>query len=305
MPEEGDYAVCSLNKCKLHFECAGISETTWTNMGNTRQKTWKCKVCRGKPVNSDAISKMHDDFLLKMQETIKEQFSIYKTEINEKIEGLTESVEFVSGKIDDYEKHISALDNKVKELEKSNNSLMAHNKVLQNNYDLLQEQLDSLEQYNRNRNLQIDGIPFDVQETIPTIISKLSDIVGESVNFVVDIQAAHRVPTQRKSGVKPIIVQFTNRQKRDMFLKKAKRLQLKSTQFKSSVPETYVYVNEHLTPRNKELLYKAKQLKEKGFKYIWPKDGKVFVRKSDSPDHKTLQIKSCFELEKLLNLPNA
>jgi len=47
-------------------------------------------------------------------------------------------------------------------------------------------------------------------------------------------------------------------------------------------------------------LYKAKQLKDVGYKYIWPKDGKVFVRKSDSGNDKTVQVFTFADVEKLM-----
>ncbi|KAG8296026.1 hypothetical protein J6590_066654 [Homalodisca vitripennis] len=53
-------------------------------------------------------------------------------------------------------------------------------------------------------------------------------------------------------GPRRIIVQFVNRQVRENLLAKCKK------------PDTNVYVNVHLTPFNKELLYQAKKLRYHG-----------------------------------------
>jgi len=42
------------------------------------------------------------------------------------------------------------------------------------------------------------------------------------------------VPTKRKSGIKPIVIQFTNRQKRDEFLKKSKTVKISTKLFNNS-----------------------------------------------------------------------
>lgn len=179
--------------------------------------------------------------------------------------------------------------------------LLSENKSLLDQLSALKLHVENLDQYNRNKNVEIDGVPEVPNEKIENIVSKLSNMVGVNICPEADVQAVHRVPTKRKSGIKPIILQFSNRQKRNLFLQKSKGIQIKSTDFVSNVPQTTVYVNEHLSPSNKELLYRAKQLKENGYQFVWPKDGKIFVRKNSSRNEKTIQIISAADVDKLLN----
>ncbi|KAG8260204.1 hypothetical protein J6590_102074, partial [Homalodisca vitripennis] len=120
------------------------------------------------------------------------------------------------------------------------------------------------------------------------------------IDFTTDVQAVRRVPTKRKSGVKPIIVQFSNRQKRDAVLKKArdKNLKLKSTHFVPNAPETRIYVNGHLTTYFKEPLFEAKKLKDIGYAFVWCKYGKVLARKTERGN--VIQILSKSDVEKIL-----
>lgn len=304
VPEDDDYALCSIKQCKLHFECAGIAENTWSRMGQKRRDEWKCKLCQGKafsvPINNDTISKLHEDFLAKMQETIKEQFEIYSSKVNDQIAELKESVKFCCSKIDEYENNLSCYKKEVNSLKNNHEYLYDENQELKHNFAALKLQYETLEQYNRKHNIEIDGIPLQNDETMPDIVGTLSNIIGEPVNYQVDIQAAHRVPTKRKSGIKPIVVQFSNRQKRDAFLLKAKKIKIKSTAFVNNVPETFVYVNEHLTPFNRELLFKSKQLKLNGYKYVWPKDGKILAKKTDSDRDRAVHVASFEILQGLL-----
>ncbi|KAG8317656.1 hypothetical protein J6590_023001 [Homalodisca vitripennis] len=141
---------------------------------------------------------------------------------------------------------------------------------------------EELDQYNRNRNVQIDGVPETKGEAMSNIIKKVFEILDVPIDYELDIQAGHRVPTQRKSGQKPIIFQFSNRQKRNLFLAKAKekRNLLKPTNFVADAPETKVYINEHLTIYNKELFEFLVFLASAGISYnviilteIWAKSG--------------------------------
>lgn len=57
-----------------------------------------------------------------------------------------------------------------------------------------------------------------------------------------------------------------------------------------------LFFNEHLTAKNKDLFIKSKLLgKQKDFKFIWAKNGKVFMRKSKNS--KILLIKSVDDLQ--------
>lgn len=300
LPSDGEFAICAINNCKFHFDCAGVTKTTWNSMGQARRDSWKCKSCRSKSVTNDCMSKLHDDFLLKMEHLIKEQFSIYSKNVESQIAEFQKSVEYCCEQVDDFQKELAAEKNRVKCLETSNEFLKSENKVLRDRLTSLQLHVEDLDQYNRNRNVEIDGIPETQNENIETVVNQLSQLVGVNLNFANDVQAVHRVPTRRKSGIKPIILQFSNRQKRNTFLQRAKTVKIKSTSFMPSVPETFVYVNEHLTPYNRELLYKAKQLKEKGYKFVWPKEGKIFVKKSESHTDKAIHVTTLAEVEKLL-----
>jgi hypothetical protein len=51
-----------------------------------------------------------------------------------------------------------------------------------------------------------------------------------------------------------------------------------------------VYINESLTPFNRKLYAKARNLKsEKKVKYLWVRDGNIYVRKTDGSDRITIR----------------
>ncbi|KAG8249590.1 hypothetical protein J6590_017580 [Homalodisca vitripennis] len=105
-----------------------------------------------------------------------------------------------------------------------------------------------------------------------------SNIIDEPIDFHLDV---HRISIKRVNGPKPIVLQFTNKQKRDRFLQKSKaaskRQEIKSMDIIAGVFKTNVYVNEHLTHFFKNLFCQSKRLREIGFKFVWLSEGKIYV----------------------------
>lgn len=60
---------------------------------------------------------------------------------------------------------------------------------------------------------------------------------------------------------------------------KARKINTRATPFVAYVPETPIFVNEHLTPKLSSYCTRARKLKDKGFTFVWPNDWKIFVKK--------------------------
>ncbi|CAH2090658.1 unnamed protein product [Euphydryas editha] len=67
------------------------------------------------------------------------------------------------------------------------------------------------------------------------------------------------------------------------------------TGYRAVVP---VFIQEHLSPQNKALHAAVRiRAKEKGYKYVWVRSGKIFVRKSEDSGY--LFIRNMVDLNKL------
>ncbi|KAG8287664.1 hypothetical protein J6590_031778 [Homalodisca vitripennis] len=138
---------------------------------------------------------------------------------------------------------------------------------------------------------------------MPEILNKVAEIIQEPLDFNKDIQACHRVPTKNKSGIKPIVVQFVNRQKRKTAKAKVNREHLKSAAFIRNVPQAKVFIGEQLTAYNRDLLYKTKKLRDIGYQYVWFREGKVFARLDNT--RKAVVVTCEEDVEKLLKEKSA
>lgn len=158
-----------------------------------------------------------------------------------------------------------------------------------------EQKLTNLEQYSRNKNIEIKGLPASDDEDLPEILKKLGDTIGEPITKS-DVDICHRVPT-KDGGCPNIVVQFHSRTKRDAVVEKARKKRVRTDEL-GAPGRSPVYVNDHLCPDLKILLGKAIARKnEKQWKYVWTKEGKILARKTDTS--RVLRITSVNDLEKI------
>jgi hypothetical protein len=94
-----------------------------------------------------------------------------------------------------------------------------------------------------------------------------------------------RTRSTNTSSPRPIVVKFIRKIARDNFLAsvRQKRKIITSDNIEVGGTTRNITINEHLTLRNKQLFYQSRLLgREKGYKYIWTRSGKVFMRREDS-----------------------
>ena len=130
-------------------------------------------------------------------------------------------------------------------------------------YDLELQQ-DSLEQYTRKYNIEIHGVPEskdeNLHELITSVASKLDvDIQRQDIDI---IHRLHRKPPR----IKPIIVRFTTHGKKQELYQARYKLRDIDLSIILKVPglegkSHNLYINENLTSKRKELLGKARKLK--------------------------------------------
>lgn len=214
----------------------------------------------------------------------------FRREIRAELRTLKESVKFCSDTCDG----VKEIGSDVKELRKEMQSLVRSNHELRVENEKLSARIDELEQYQRLNNLELKGLPLDGDPS--DIVRKIGDAVGESISEA-DIDICHRVATSKPSQ-KNIIVRFVSRSKRNTVLTKSKKKRIDTTSLGLPGPTTAVYVNEHLTRKNKQLLGAAiARKREVRWRFVWSSGGKILARKDENAD--AVKIDSLADLEKM------
>lgn len=179
---------------------------------------------------------------------------------------LCESVRFMS-------KELDTMKLKQEELVTSNKALLSRNEALE-------KRVADLEQYSRMNNVEIKGIPTSQGEDCGAILKRIGDAIELPI-LTTDIDTAHRVAS--RSNEKSIIARFCSRDKKNEFIRKARRARLRTDHIGftggTNMP---IYVNDHLTIDNKKVFSKALALKkENKWKYLWTENCQIKARKTD------------------------
>ena len=108
-----------------------------------------------------------------------------------------------------------------------------------------------------------------------------------------DIQIAHRIMASKN---KQIVAQLSSRAIRIEWMKKFKgERNLNANKINRAFKDNPVFVNEHLTVRNKTLLQETKSFaKMKNFKFVWVNDNRILMRKTENS--KILRIRDQTDL---------
>ncbi|XP_065203925.1 uncharacterized protein LOC135834015 [Planococcus citri] len=195
--------------------------------------------------------------------SLNEEFiSELKAMIND-VKTIKTTVEKTDEKINNFTAEILQVKEENKQLKVEVTNLIKQNQQLV-------MKVNDLDQYSRIDNVIISGIPEEDNEDIINVVKETANKL--EVNLMDhDISIAHRLKSTR-GKIPPIIVRFTNRNKKIALIKNSKRLRLKP-----------IYVNEQLTPYTMSLFKSARDLKEEGLiERVWTKDGKVFIMEEEN-----------------------
>ncbi|CAH2097389.1 unnamed protein product [Euphydryas editha] len=154
-----------------------------------------------------------------------------------------------------------------KEQQSSNESvkkLELENIELKTTIQQISERLVNLEQQSRSNNLEVQCVPENKNENLAS--TRLRDqLLAAVVNY-------NRINPQEK---------------------------LNSSHLGYAGLKSPVYVVEHLSPNNKALHAAARiKAKEMNYKYVWVRNGKIFVRKNEGAE--LIQIRNKNSLSKII-----
>lgn len=269
---------------------------------------WLCPSCRKTPASKrtsviGSISVDHDEdtFTSATAMGILRNIQSEITSLNKKYDEVLTSVNFCSDQISYFEDTMKKFNDKLSQLQK----ITEENVELKKTVQSLSDRVEVLEQNTRANNLEIQGVPEKNNENLYDILGKIGDHIQCTISKSM-IDSVHRVfqqSQQSKNLPKPIIVKFISKQKKEEILASAKNT--RSSYNNPIGPGLIIdnvskklFINEHLTGKNKSLLMKSKnKAKEVNIKYIWVRNGTIFARKDDTS--RILKISSEEDLNNL------
>ena len=176
-------------------------------------------------------------------------------------------------------KEIKALQKNNEVLSKENKDLKESMAQMEGKILKLEQTADDCEQYSRRNSIRITGITESSNEETDKLVLHMAYDLDVQLNLA-DIDRTHRVGRIREGHKRAILVKFsTYRARRSLY---SKRLELRD-----KVQWQGTYINEDLTTRRSELLYKARlYVRARLLKSAYSSDGKIYVK--DKADKKHL-----------------
>jgi hypothetical protein len=265
-----------------HATCCRIRTVAkLTSMSARTLATWKCDDCAQDTasIRSDPEDSKVTDILLAIQRDISASKEATKqgfSTINLQLTKLNETLAELNNKLSAVEAENAALKVECTELR-------TENKILATKVNNLEREIGDIQQYSRNRNVELLGIPITKNEDVYEILSSVAGALGVPYNRN-DISVAHRLPAP-KGKTPSIVAQFISRSTRAVWINMAKQKKIQTTDLAASLRPSPVFVVEHLTPQNRRLLGYAKAcVREQLLAFAWSREGKIFVRKTaDAP----------------------
>lgn len=265
------------------FSCAKVSERIYKKMEPAKRATLLCSTC--KSIQPLAVTSMASPTPAIFQDQPNATLDLVLQEIREMREGirgintrleqlpaLVQEVRDITSRTVQVEMRVSALEDKCAAAD-SYPQLEA--KISQ-----LSAEIAGKEQRERVNNIEIRGVPLKKNENLFQLVGRIGDAIGHPVspsqiNFV--------TRSRSTSDIKPIIVGFLCRYTKENFVASA-RTRKNLTAGDLGFPEvSRVYVNDHLTRDNKQLLTKTKKVAlDRNHKYTWVQNCKILVRKNDT-----------------------
>ncbi|XP_072936135.1 uncharacterized protein [Epargyreus clarus] len=262
-----------------------VAESEFTNVTIRRpiSSNFNCETCNTSQnfvLRTEITSIVRDELRTIIRNIFDEEFAKIRTQM----QGFQESITYITGQFDKAVSDINLCTEAVKQLQ-------TENTCLKNKISDLESRLSQVEQDARQSNIEIHCLPEHRQENLLNTITQLCKVVSFPLSEN-DILSCNRVQKLNSSSKKPrtVVCKLTNRLKRDNLLaavltfnKTNPKQKLSTKHLGYGDMESPVYVCEHLTPQNK-ILHAATRIraKEKQYKFVWIRNGKIFVRKDET-----------------------
>lgn len=278
------------------------------NRSSKKQTTHECDeevsvaadIAKPNMADSDASPNLFESILdqrMKQQsKQLEDMFSRYSKNTQIDLQQVKTSQEFISGKFDEVLKAINELKSDYNLLRDENTVLKQRVNELQNSITVIDNDCEGLKQYLRRDLLEVHGIPQNLEEKTDDLVQHVAELAEINLDAS-DISISHRLPAKRGKTA-AIIVKFTRRKVRDNIYNNRYKLRGKTTSDLGFTQSNRIYINESFTAKGKQLFYEVKTYqKSHNFKYIWSRNGSVYLRKNDDHTTESVHFKSLKEFE--------
>lgn len=240
-------------------------------------------------LNVDLGKTTPEALLAEVNKKLEMIFNIQKT-----LDDLAEAVDFYAEKYQELEEQKQIQEKKITAIERRNVYLEKCNKALE-------ERVSLLELKQTEKNVEIVGLEKSMGEDLKKI--------GETVAKKLSLDPARICEIKRVGTEKPtkpaqprprpprIIITLDSRATRDEWISQRK-IRLTNGDVYQNENKLPIYINEDIPKQTRQLLWEAKTELKTIYKYVWIRNGKIYVRQEGEENRKIL-IRSSEDIERL------
>lgn len=281
---------CGRCECYFHLGCGGVSELD-ARLMQTNSTPWTCESCLSRRSSiyqeSQRLTRSGSSGNSGDIYELKSLIGELRTELRE----IKTSMDFLNEKYEEERNRNQIISEMFSEISKDNQVLKA--KVLK-----LENALSKQYANNIKNNLCISGLSGNVKDkkSAPVELIKLFT----SLSVPVKEENLESVRLYDTPNGPKVSVTLVNADLKNNILKaRAERGRISHRKLGLGESDQPIFIDEELTRETYHLFKKAKELKTRGYKYVWHRNCKVMVRRRD--DDEVIVIKNETMLNDLCN----
>nr|CAH7759959.1 unnamed protein product [Callosobruchus chinensis] len=254
-----------------HKKCSGLSDAQFLayekRIANDK---WICSSCaKSKLLVESGESDSSDDESAENPSNGK----ILKV-LNSRFAELEKAITFNGDMMEALQETIKAITEENKTLKKQQDQLKTRVTDLEKEVNIIKKKMLKEENEGRKKNIIIMGLKGDkdAEINVKKIFTKMEQDADDYTLSVLPTSSSQKAV---------IVVQFQKEEQRNAILDKGKKLKLDGQNCNISDSTSRIYINEDLSREVRDAFKYARELKKEGFKYVWCKNGQVYVRKEE------------------------
>lgn len=222
------------------------------------------------------------DILNNFMQEMRDLFSQFKKDQENKADRLYAAVENIQASIDFLSKNFETLQTRIESLEEKR-------KVDMLSLRTVEEKLESLERVSRSSCLEIRNIPMIPSETKSSLLDTFIK-TGHILNIPIektDVKDIFRVKTKDPSA-RTVIVDLCSTLKKEQFIEMYRKFnkgssRLSTEHLRISGQSKPIFISENLTSKMKRLFFLARDYaKRNEIKFCWISHGKIFLKRREN-----------------------
>lgn len=272
--------MCTDCKLDFHGTCLKMSKAD-VECITSGELVWRCNNCASSRRKSMRFESEAAEGGLSLEDVMRVVNEIRDSQKSSEYE-FNKSFNSLQDKLDETSEALKNQTVKITEFQCLVEKLTAENVALAQKVEKLETRIEEMEQYSRSNAIEIHGIPQEKTEDVVAVVKE----VGKALDFNISdsmIDACHRLGRKpNSSGPPAIIVKFVRRLDKEELLRKRRIKSNFSTRHMNLPSDHPIFLNESLSPGRRRLHLAAKAVKrDKNYRYLWVRGGKIFMRKED------------------------